>query len=170
MVWKITSATVREITLVQFFFLVLMIQHAIAQTSEDKNKEAARFFIEDVLGNGKERELYKLTHTADFVGHSGEFTFSLEDDYQAALDNRKGLPDLTMRVTKQVSENDMVVVLWIAEGTNTGINTFLPTATGKKLKVEGITIFRMKDGKIAEEWGHHNLASVLIKNGLLDCR
>jgi len=34
------------------------------------------------------------------------------------------------------------------------------------IEVEGITIFRLRDNKIAEEWGVTNLAQMLLKMGL----
>lgn len=139
----------------------------VAQKQVEKNKDAVRFFMEEVLGKGR-HEIYKETHTTDFYGHgSGDVIFNLDEDYQAALENRKGFPDFTLSVTKMIAEKDMVVAHWLAIGTNSGTNAYLPKASGKKMEIEGITIFRLKAGKIAEEWGLTNLFSVLMKNGLL---
>lgn len=153
---------------IAFTFCCLLIgQSVLGQKQIERNKEAVRFFMEEVLGKGK-HEMYKETHTPDFFGHgSGNVIFNLEEDYQAALENRKGFPDFTLSVTKMIAERDMVVAHWLAVGTNTGTNSYLPKASGKKMEIEGITIFRMKGDKIAEEWGLTNLFSVLMKNGLL---
>lgn len=146
--------------------VISFLLYSCDEKNVEENKRVAAFFMEEVLGNNK-LELYKDYHTADFVGHSGTMTFSLEQDYQAALDNRKGIPDFTVKVLKLIAEDDMVVVHWSAEGTNTGTNSYLPVASGKKLEAEGITIFRIRNGKISEEWGLTNLFQMLFQNGLL---
>lgn len=149
------------------FFLLLACHSSFAQREIENNKKVVRFFMEDVLGKGK-HEVYKQTHTVDFLGHgSGDVVFNLEEDYQAALENRKGFPDFSLSVAKLIAEEDMVVAHWLAVGTNTGVNSYLPKASGKKMEIEGITIFRLKGGKIAEEWGLTSLLTVLRKNGLL---
>lgn len=150
--------------LISAIALVSVTASAIAQ--EKKNKEVVRFFMEEILGKGR-HELYMDVHTADFVVNTENGTASLEQDYQAALDNRKGLPDLSFQVIRLVAEKDIVVAHWRASGTNTGTNSYLPKASGKKLEAVGITIFRLEKGKIAEEWGLTNLLSVLMKNNLL---
>lgn len=50
-----------------------------------------------------------------------------------------------------VAEGDLVTVVWTATGTNTGQGNGLP-ATGKKVAGRGITVWRIVDGKIREEW------------------
>jgi hypothetical protein len=59
-----------------------------------------------------------------------------------------------------VAEGDLVSVLWIFRGTNTARVGWLP-ATGAKIEVKGITIWRITDGRIREEWTVFNEASVL---------
>jgi steroid delta-isomerase-like uncharacterized protein len=64
-----------------------------------------------------------------------------------------------------VAEGDLVAVRWTAGGTNTGVGHGLP-ATGKKAEISGITIFRVKDGKLAEEWGLIDTWGLLKQLGL----
>ncbi|MBZ5521651.1 MAG: ester cyclase [Acidobacteriia bacterium] len=56
-----------------------------------------------------------------------------------------------MTVDLVVAEGDLVTVVWTARGTNTGRAGALP-ATGVKLEERGITVWRIVDGKIREEW------------------
>jgi steroid delta-isomerase-like uncharacterized protein len=49
------------------------------------------------------------------------------------------------------STADRVVVRWIGSGTHTAEINGLPP-TGKQVKVDAISIHRMRDGKIAETW------------------
>jgi predicted ester cyclase len=74
-----------------------------------------------------------------------------------------------MTVDKIVAEGDLVVVRFIGEGTNTGSGNGLP-ATGKHLRAAGITIFRIVDGKIKEEWTSFDQMDLLMQLGLMPAR
>ncbi len=64
----------------------------------------------------------------------------------------EAFPDHHAELTEVIAENDRVVVRTIATGTHRG--DFLGIApTGKKIRVEGIHIFRMNNGLICEKWG-----------------
>ncbi len=133
-------------------------------SEQDKNKTVARLFFEDVLGQGK-LEKYSDSHTPDFVAHGAERDFSLAEDIAAAREERTAMPDMQIAVNRMVAEGDLVAVHWTAWGTNTQPGMGLP-ATGKKIRVSGITIFRFKAGKISEEWSAWNMLSVLKQAGL----
>lgn len=144
-------------------FTILCQVHALAQESIEKNKKAAKFFMEEGMGKAKHLEL----HTSDFLAHAGKGSYNLQEDYAAAIDNRKAFPDMEVKVTQMIAEGNNVVVHWRATGTNTGTNVYIPVANNKKAEVEGITIFRMIDGKIAEEWGLTDFISLLLNWGLI---
>jgi steroid delta-isomerase-like uncharacterized protein len=133
-------------------------------SEQEKNKTVARLFFEDVLGQGR-LEKYSESHTSDFVAHGTERDFSLDEDMAAAREERTAMPDMQITVNRMVAEGDLVAVHWTAWGTNTQPGMGLP-ATGKKIKVSGITIFRFKAGRISEEWSAWNMLSVLKQAGL----
>ena len=135
-------------------------------TSEaEKNKAVARTFVEDVIGQGK-LEKYSDFHTADFVGHGGERDFTLAEDLAAAREERTAFPDMQFAIKHMVADGDVVVVHWTVWGTNTQPGMGLP-ATGKPIKISGMTLFRFKEGKISEEWNAWSMLSVLKQVGLL---
>ena len=87
---------------------------------------------------------------------------------QAALKGwHQAFPDVAIVPKKLIAEGDLVVVYWIARGTNTGAGNGLP-ATGKKVEQSGITIWRIVDGKIKEEWSAFDQLSMMKQLGLLD--
>ena len=133
-------------------------------SEQEKNKTVARAFSEEVIGHGK-LERYSDFHTADFVGHSAERDFTLAEDLAAAREERTAMPDLQFAVNHMVAEEDLVVVHWTMWGTNTQPGMGLP-ATGKPIKVSGMTLFRFRAGKISEEWNAYNMLSVLKQAGL----
>lgn len=60
-------------------------------------------------------------------------------------------PDIEMSLEEIIVEQDKVVVRYIMRGTHTGVFQGTP-ATGRKVEVPGIGIYRVSNGKIAESW------------------
>ena len=85
---------------------------------------------------------------------------------QAALKGwHEAFPDLAIVPEKLIAEGDLVTIYWIARGTNTGTGNGLP-ATGKKAEQAGITIWRIVNGKIKEEWSAFDQLSLMQQLGL----
>lgn len=82
-------------------------------------------------------------------------------------------PDLSFRVLGDlIAEDDYVVGSWEGGGTHTG-SAFselpvgsLPPATGKRIHFSETTIYRLENGKIAEEIGQEQGLTVLQQLGL----
>lgn len=132
---------------------------------QKKNEAVARLFFEEVLSPGK-LEKYSESHTTDFVAHATERDYTLAEDMAMVREERAALPDMQFAINHMVAEGDLVVVHWTAWGTNTQPGMGLP-ATGKPIKVSGMTLFRFKAGKISEEWNAWCMLSVLKQVGLL---
>jgi steroid delta-isomerase-like uncharacterized protein len=151
------------------FLLLLsaMCVPALAQPAgeQEKNKQIARSFFEEVLDQGR-FDRYAESHARDFVAHGDNRDGTLEEDMAAAKEERQALPDMKVRVVQILAERDLVAVYWNASGTNTQAGMGFP-ATGKKIKIDGMTIFRFKAGKISEEWSVWDMLSVMRQAGLL---
>ncbi len=145
-------------------FLATLV-HAQSAKERENHKAVARQFFAEVLSQGK-LEKYSESHTADFVAHGADRDFTLAEDISAAREERKAMPDMQVAVNHLLAEGDLVAVHWTAWGTNTQPGMGLP-ATGKKIRVSGMTIFRFKAGKISEEWSAWDMLSVLKQAGLL---
>ena len=151
------------------FLLALsaMCMPAMAQQGgeQEKNKQIARSFFEEVLDQGR-FDLYAESHAKDFVAHGENRDGTLDDDMAAAREERKALPDMRVKVNQILADRDLVAVYWNVSGTNTQAGMGFP-ATGKKIKIDGMTIFRFKAGKISEEWSVWDMLSVMRQAGLL---
>jgi steroid delta-isomerase-like uncharacterized protein len=134
-------------------------------SEQERNKNVARNFFEEVLSQGQ-LDKYGEFHSKDYVGHSGDRTFTLEEDLAYARGERKALPDMSFRLNRMVAERDLVAVHFTVSGTNTQAGMGFP-ATGKKIAADGVTIFRFKDGKICEEWNVFDMLTVMRQTGLL---
>jgi steroid delta-isomerase-like uncharacterized protein len=146
-------------------FVICMPATAQQASDQERNKQIARRFFEEVLGQGR-LDKYAESHAKDFVAHGENHEYTLEEDMAAAKEERKALPDMKVEVNQILAERDLVAVYWTASGTNTQAGMGFP-ATGKKIKIDGMTIFRFKAGKISEEWSVWDMLSVMRQAGLL---
>lgn len=135
-------------------------------TTLARNKAVARQFLEEAFGPRWSVDLVEKLHTPDFVLHTRRGDLGLKEDRDSLLGWKSAAPDLVITVDGLVAEDDWVAVRWTAKGTNTGEGNGLP-ATGKRVTATGMTFWRMKDGRIAEEWGVVDMLSVMQQLGLL---
>ena len=150
------------------FVLVLlqfcMIGPVGAGPVQDANKAVARRVFDDIFNRGRfavAREIY----APDFVNHGLQHDIGLAEDQAAARGWKQAFPDLVMRVDQIIAEGDRVCVLWTGRGTNTGEGNGLP-ATGRKGELRGMTLWRIRGGRIREEWSEFDNASVMKQLGL----
>ncbi len=132
---------------------------------EARNKEVASRVVTEILSGGNFKLSNEL-YASDFVNHEQTRDIGLAEDQAAARGWKSAFPDMVMTPDKLVAEGDLVTVLWSARGTNTGSGNGLP-ATGKALSGRGITIWRIVDGRITEEWSAFDRLSIMQQLGLI---
>ena len=130
--------------------------------SLELNKAITRRVYEEGLNQGR----FDVPYRADFVGHGGASTFTHAQGMAEARGWRDAFPDLLITIEKQVAENDLVAVHWTARGTNTGTGNGIP-ATGRAVQMTGTTLFRLDDGRIAEEWTCANSLGLMRQLGMV---
>jgi steroid delta-isomerase-like uncharacterized protein len=145
--------------------LLLVAGSLFASSLQEQNKAIAKRAFEEILSNGR-YELANELYAKDFVNHGAQRNISLEEDQAALKGWHQAFPDGVIVPEKLIAEDDLVTIYWIAHGTNTGTGNGLP-ATGKKAELRGITIWRVVDGKIKEEWSAFDQLSMMQQLGLL---
>jgi steroid delta-isomerase-like uncharacterized protein len=136
-----------------------------ASSLQEQNKAIARRAFEEILSRGN-FELAEQLYARDFINHGIHRNVSLEEDQAALKGWHEAFPDVSIMPEKLIAEDDLVTIYWIARGTNTGTGNGLP-ATGKKAELAGITIWRIVDGRIKEEWSAFDQLSMMQQLGLL---
>jgi predicted ester cyclase len=128
---------------------------AAAQALADRNRAVALRVFEEIF-NQRRPEVAAEIYSPNFRNHGIHSDASLEVDQGWARGELRSFPDLRMTVVKTVAENDLVTILWIFRGTHArdGYGGFPPTGT--YMEFRGITIFRVVDGRIVEEWTTFN--------------
>jgi steroid delta-isomerase-like uncharacterized protein len=136
-----------------------------ASSLQEQNKVIAKRAFEELLSKGR-YELAEQLYSKDFVNHGIHRDVGLEEDQTALKGWHQAFPDVVIVPEKLIAEGDLVTIYWIARGTNTGTGNGLP-ATGKKAELTGITIWRIVDNKIKEEWSAFDQLSMMEQLGLL---
>jgi steroid delta-isomerase-like uncharacterized protein len=145
--------------------LLLIAGLLFGSSLQEENKAIARRAFEELLSQGR-FELAEQLYAKDFVNHGIHRDISLEEDQAALKGWHQAFPDIAITPEKLIAEGDLVTIYWIAKGTNSGTGNGLP-ATGKKAELPGITIWRIVDGKIKEEWSAFDQLSMMQQLGLL---
>ena len=124
---------------------------AAAQPLADRNRAVALRVFEEIF-NQRHPEVAAEIYSPNFRNHGIHSDVSLEVDQGWARGELQAFPDLHMTVVKTVAENDLVSILWIFRGTHARYGYGGLPPTGTRLEVRGMTIFRVVDGRIVEEW------------------
>jgi steroid delta-isomerase-like uncharacterized protein len=114
----------------------------------ERNKAVVRRYLTEgpkdealALASLTEDAVYYDPGAPPSVGHEGQKRRT------AAL--LTAFPDPRFELDDLVAEGDSVAVRWTFHGTHQGPFGPIP-ATGKRVSMTGITIYRLRDGKIAE--------------------
>ena len=77
---------------------------------------------------------------------------------------RSAVPDLRVTLEEDIAEGKKVVSRWRAQGTHQGeLMGIAPT--GNEVTITGITIHRIEDGKIVEEWDNWDALGLMQQIG-----
>jgi predicted ester cyclase len=72
---------------------------------------------------------------------------------------RLAFPYIHIKVEEIVTEGDKTVTRCVITGTHTGDGLGRPS-TGKSVKFNGMTMARLKDGKIVESWNNFDFMAM----------
>jgi predicted ester cyclase len=117
----------------------------------------ARKALEQVCARG-DLELARECYAADFVDHVNALDLHGHEGVRRSTDLYRVLfDDLRIRVADQITEGDRVVSRWVMTGSN----------RGRPAEMSGITISRMKGGRIVEDWSAFDGLELLRQLGIV---
>ena len=120
--------------------------------STEANKALARRFNEEVFNKGNIQAIDEL-FSPSYVNHTAPPGLPAGSNGTKVFVTmfRTAFPDLHITLEDIIAEGEKVVTRWLAQGTQQG--AFLGVAaTGKPIRLSGIDILRIVDGKIVEHW------------------
>ncbi|HSL00476.1 MAG TPA: ester cyclase [Rubrobacteraceae bacterium] len=111
-------------------------------------------------------DLLEEVYAEDLVWHEPDQDVrGLEEARQFVSMYKTAFPDLSVTVEEMVAEGNRVVSRVTIRGTHQGeIEEFGPP-TGRQIALEVLTMHRIEDGKIVEEWERYDNLSLLQQLG-----
>jgi steroid delta-isomerase-like uncharacterized protein len=97
-----------------------------------------------------------------YVHHSNSPDCGSDDYLKAAAHIRRAMPDLRLDVDRTMSEGDMVAIRWVVHGTHLGA-FYGERPTGRPIVTNGIAMYRVADGLIAEDWEAMDMQNVMVQ-------
>ena len=138
--------------------------------STEANKALVQKWVDEVLNTrdvSDQSPAYQLVAT-DFVGHfPGQPPIQgLEAYRQFGASYFTAFPDLRITPEDLIAEGDKVTMRYGWRGTHKAELMGIP-ATGKQVTASGISILRVADGKIAEQWDNFDTLGMLQQLGVI---
>jgi len=134
--------------------------------SIEDNKNLSKKLFEEVWNKGNLDVVDDLI-ALDYVIHMGNKDLVGIDNYKNFVKiYRNAFPDIYYTVNDLIAEDDKVVERWSAQGTHKGELLGIPP-TNKKLKVTGIDIVRIKEGKMVERWAEYDFKGMMEQLGVI---
>src|SRR6516225_10455012 len=127
-----------------------------------RNKAVAMRVFDEIFNQGKFQVADEI-YAPDFQNHGLHESVDRKTDQEAVHAEKKAFPDLRMSVQEMVAEGDKVAVLWTFQGTHTGSGYEGLPPTGTPVELRGITIWRIVDGRITEEWSSFSETGAYIR-------
>ena len=131
------------------------------------NVEKIKHFYECVTSNNLIDELseYIADNCTVRIGDR-IIPVGIEGMKQHMIEVRKTYPDLKMTIIRQYTDGDTVISEFIMEGTHLG-EWLGMKPTGQKLRMTGVNIDKLIDGKIVEHGGAVNTFEALFEEGII---
>jgi steroid delta-isomerase-like uncharacterized protein len=134
--------------------------------SED-NKALARSSWEEIV-NKQNPQAIEEVYAPNFVWHEPDQDIQgYEQARQFVSAFFKGFPDINISVEDVIAEGDKAVTRYTIRGTHQGETEEFGPPTEKQMELKGITVHRIEDGKIVEEWEAYDNLSVMQQLGLV---
>jgi predicted ester cyclase len=126
-------------------------------TDTAANREVSRMALEQVCARG-DMTLAPRCYAEDFVDHVGRLEYRGLDGVRHSTARYRALfDDLAFDVVDQVAEGDRVASRFVLSGSH----------RGRRVRLWGITISRLRDGRIVEDWSAFDGLELLRQLGLL---
>lgn len=131
----------------------------------EENKRIVREFIETAF-NKHQADRAADYMTSDIKWHGGTLgTVEGRDNFAGLIGAIvAALPDLSNVEQDIIAERDIVSVRAVVEGTHKGDLLGIP-ASGKRVRWDAVDVYRISDGKIAEEWAADDLLAFVYGAG-----
>jgi steroid delta-isomerase-like uncharacterized protein len=136
--------------------------------SVEENRALIQRFVEEAFNRGNLGVVDEI-YAPDYVGHTAglpEQTPGPEGVKEFVRLYRRAFPDLHTTIEDIVTEGDRVAYRWTAVGTHQGELMGVPPSSNR-VELTGITIERIANDKIAENWNNFDQLGMMRQIGVI---
>jgi len=135
--------------------------------STEENKGIARRYGEDIWDKGDFAAADELLDANLIDHHPFMGQGPGREGYKHVVTLfRTAFPDFRVTNDDIIAEGDRAILRWSAHGTHQAELAGIPP-TGKRVKVTGIDILRIANGKIVERWAEDNALELMQQLGVI---
>ncbi|MFO1400141.1 MAG: ester cyclase [Steroidobacteraceae bacterium] len=130
----------------------------------DHNRSVVMRVFDDIL-NRQRYDLFDTLYALDFVKHIDGHDETLAEEIVDAKSMYQMSTDLIITVDAIIASGDLVATRYTGRGTHNGHFGALPPS-GRHFELSGMTFYRLRDGRIIEEWTTYNESELLRQLGV----
>jgi steroid delta-isomerase-like uncharacterized protein len=169
----------RQPPFIKFFITIIFCAALFAACSSPEKTEPAKSdpvkanikmytHVWDEIINKRKLDMFNDSNfTKDVVMHASPTNVIGIDSARAYYANYlTGFSNITFTIVDVFGQGDKLVKHWNFKGIHTGVFFGIP-ATGKKVSIDGVTLVRMSNGKIAEERDFFDNLDFMTQLGLM---
>lgn len=156
--------------LISFVLLTTVVLLASCTTPESKVESNIKIYThvwDEILNKGKIEMFNENNFTKGVILHANPHDLVGIDSMKAYYKNfLTGFSNIEFTIKGIIGHDVNIVKYWNFKGTHTGTFFGIP-ATGKTVNIEGATLVRMDNGKIAEERDFYDNLDFLQQLGVI---
>lgn len=138
------------------------------QNPQSKNKLIVRQYTEEIINTGD------VSRIAEFIDENYTEVYNVKRyalGIQGAIQHVNGVrntyPDLHLEIKQQIGEGQWVATSYLMTGTHTGKWMDI-RPTNKEVRISGVNLDKVVNGKITEHSGAANLLEPLLEIGAIE--
>jgi steroid delta-isomerase-like uncharacterized protein len=122
--------------------------------------------VQDAVFNRADLDAYDRCFAPGYVRHAEDHDYTRDEYREVIAALHQAFPDLQTEFGEVVSEPPRVGFRWVSRGTHAAAYFGVPP-TQRAISASGITISRISNGLITEEWASWNKLSLLHALGIV---
>lgn len=134
----------------------------------EHNKAIVRRLVEELWNKGNLSVADEL-FAPNYEHHDAstlDFGRGPESEKKRATLYRTAFPDIRLMIEDIITEGEKVMARWSCQGTHKGdLSGIAPT--GKQIKISGVTIARLANGRMAEGWVNWDALGLMQQLGIV---
>ncbi len=163
---KFTALSVIALSL---FFHSCTSNQKTETTTADSVKANIKMYThvwDEIINHGKLDMFNDSNFTKDVVMHTKPDIVGIDSARAYYSNYLTGFSNITFTIKDVFGQENKLAKYWNFKGTHTGVFFGMP-ATGKAVNIDGVTLVRMQDGKIAEERDFLDNLDLMTQLGLM---